>query len=131
MENLKTSSDSFSKKITMVETQLDELFKEVQHGPAPVNDDNDVDTYKTRAARHKTHMEALEQLKRNFNEWRLRLSQIVEKHEQKYNPPNRDDGDDGDGDPDETPRRRTRERARDRDRAVSYTHLTLPTIGSV
>ena len=61
-------------------------------------------------------MEALEQLKRNFNEWRLCLSQIVEKHEQKYNPPDRDDGDDGDGDPDDTPRRRTRERARDRDR---------------
>ena len=120
LENLRTSKDTFQKRIIKVEKHLDELFNEVAHGPAPTGIDEE-DTYKTRQYKHKRFHDQLETIKRNFNEWKLRLQQIIQKHEVKYNPPEHpgdgDDGDDRDGDDDPTPRRGARDdRPRERGR---------------
>ena len=111
LENLQTSKITFQKRIKEVETNIDDLFKEVAHGPAPTDRD-EADTYKTRGFKHRKFHEQLEIIKRNFNEWKMRLQQIIQKHEVKYNPVSPDDGDDGDdGDGDDeppTPRRAAR-----------------------
>ena len=120
LENLQTSKVSLQKRIKEVETSLEDLYKEVAHGPAPT-DKEEADTYKSRGFKHREFLERLKVIKKNFNEWKLRLQQIIEKHEVKYNTANPDDGDDGDPDDGDdepaTPRRGARsERHRDRGR---------------